>query len=144
MAASGYRLACCTSPARASSTPTRPSPPASSTARSASTSSPGPSSPSSSCKCPPHPCLCTRAHTRRSVAATRRNIGLIALFFFLTLTFILLAAGKFVASAAANKAGGALGVVTALIAYYVGLAELLVRDESWLTLPLGAMPKRID
>ncbi|KIP05767.1 hypothetical protein PHLGIDRAFT_19614 [Phlebiopsis gigantea 11061_1 CR5-6] len=78
------------------------------------------------------------------VAATRRNLGLVALFFFLTITYILLAAGKFLNSTASNKAGGALGVVTALIAYYVGLAELLVRDESWITLPLGAMPKRID
>lgn len=78
------------------------------------------------------------------IGSTRRNIGLMALFFFLTITFILLAVGKFQDSAASNKAGGALGVVTALIAYYVGLAELLVRDESWLTLPLGAMPKRID
>ena len=44
----------------------------------------------------------------------------------------------------ATKAGGGLGVVTALIAYYVGLAELLIREESWITLPLGVIPKRID
>lgn len=37
-----------------------------------------------------------------------------------------------------------MGVVTALIAYYVGLAELLPRDESWITLPIGTIPKRID
>ena len=43
-----------------------------------------------------------------------------------------------------GHAGGALGVVTALIAYYVGLAELLVRDESWITLPLGTIAKRVD
>ncbi len=47
-------------------------------------------------------------------------------------------------NAAVNKAGGGFGVVTALIAYYVGLAELLVRDESWLVLPLGVIAKRID
>lgn len=52
--------------------------------------------------------------------------------------------GKFLNNAACNKAGGALGVVTALIAYYIGLAELLVRDESWLTLPLGVISKRAD
>lgn len=52
--------------------------------------------------------------------------------------------GNFQANTSVTKAGGALGVVTALIAYYVGLAELLVRDESWLTLPLGVIAKRID
>lgn len=93
---------------------------------------------------PPRPAACRADPAPRSVAATRRNLGLVALFFFLTITYVLLAAGKFLNSTASNKAGGALGVVTALIAYYVGLAELLVRDESWITLPLGAMPKRID
>ena len=43
-----------------------------------------------------------------------------------------------------HKAGGVLGIITALVAYYVGLAELLVRDESWFTLPLGTIAKRID
>ena len=45
---------------------------------------------------------------------------------------------------AVGKAGGATGVITALIAYYVGLAELLARDESWFTLPLGTIAKRVD
>ena len=79
-----------------------------------------------------------------SIAALRRNMGLIALFFFLTVTFMLLAIAKFQDNAAVGKAGGALGVITALIAYYVGLAELLVRDESWITLPLGVIAKRVD
>ncbi|THH00350.1 hypothetical protein EW026_g2183 [Hermanssonia centrifuga] len=78
------------------------------------------------------------------IASLRRNMGLIALFFFLTITFMLLAISKFMDNAAVNKAGGGFGVVTALIAYYVGLAELLVRDESWLVLPLGVIAKRID
>ncbi|KAI0684166.1 GPR1/FUN34/yaaH family-domain-containing protein [Cytidiella melzeri] len=81
------------------------------------------------------------------IAALRRNIGLIALFFFLTITFILLAVSKFTAnptsSANINKAGGGFGVLTALIAYYVGLAEMLIRDESWFGLPLGVMPRRV-
>lgn len=78
------------------------------------------------------------------IAALRRNVGLIALFFFLTVTFMLLAIGEFLNNASVHKAGGALGIITALIAYYVGLAELLVRDESWFTLPLGTIAKRID
>ncbi len=47
---------------------------------------------------------------------------------------------------ALDKAGGALGIVTALVAFYVGTAELLSdRANSWFVLPLGAIPKgRID
>lgn len=78
------------------------------------------------------------------VASLRRNIGLIALFFFLTITFALLGAGKFSANNAVvlDKAGGAFGIITAFIAFYVGTAELLSdRANSWFVLPLGAIPK---
>lgn len=78
------------------------------------------------------------------IASLRRNLGLIALFFFLTITFMLLAISKFTNNLTINKAGGGFGVLTALIAYYVGLAELLIRDESWFTLPLGVVPRRMD
>ncbi|KAI0089754.1 GPR1/FUN34/yaaH family-domain-containing protein [Irpex rosettiformis] len=78
------------------------------------------------------------------IASLRRNLGLISLFFFLTITFMLLAISKFTGNLAINKAGGGVGILTALIAYYVGLAELLIRDESWFTLPLGVIPRRID
>ncbi|KAJ3519089.1 hypothetical protein NM688_g9353 [Phlebia brevispora] len=78
------------------------------------------------------------------IGSLRRNVGLMALFFCLTLTFLLLAIGKFLDSENTTKAGGGAGIVTAFIAYYVGLAELLVREESWFTLPLGTIPKRIS
>ncbi|KAJ3480667.1 hypothetical protein NLI96_g8180 [Meripilus lineatus] len=78
------------------------------------------------------------------IASLRRNAGLIALFFMLTLTFMLLAISEFQGNTTITKAGGGLGIVTALIAYYVGLSELLARDESWFTLPLGQVPKRLD
>ncbi|OCH89821.1 hypothetical protein OBBRIDRAFT_639764 [Obba rivulosa] len=80
------------------------------------------------------------------VASLRRNIGLIALFFFLTLTFMMLGISKFVVSAseACGKAGGALGIITAFIAFYVGTAQLLVPSESYFRLPLGDIPKRLD
>ena len=105
----------------------------------------------------------------RRIASLRRNLGLISLFFFLTITFMLLAIskshftpiphtphhtnanhthpshpGKFTNNLTINKAGGGFGILTALIAYYVGLAELLIRDESWFTLPLGVVPRRMD
>jgi succinate-acetate transporter protein len=41
-----------------------------------------------------------------------------------------------------TKAGGALGIVTAFIAYYCAVSQLLVREESYFTLPMGDIPKR--
>jgi len=78
------------------------------------------------------------------IASLRKTIGFIALFFFLTMTFMLLGAGMFVTPSSASmgvslqKAGGALGIVTALIAYYVGLSELLAAERAAVVaLPLG-------
>jgi succinate-acetate transporter protein len=45
-------------------------------------------------------------------------------------------AGFFLQKQNIAKAGGYLGVVTALIAYYCGLAELLTTDDLF-TIPLG-------
>ena len=42
-----------------------------------------------------------------------------------------------------TKAGGGFGIVTAMIAFYVGTAEMLDdRRNSWFVLPLGQIPKR--
>jgi len=72
------------------------------------------------------------------IAALRKNIGLIALFGCLTITFALLAASNFTGSVSTAKAGGGVGVVTAFIAYYVGLSELLASENgAIITLPLG-------
>ncbi|KAF8990799.1 Gpr1 family protein [Cyathus striatus] len=79
------------------------------------------------------------------IAALRKNVSFIALFSCLTITFILLGAGEFSGSAATAKAGGIVGVITALIAYYIGLSELLsAEDMAVFRLPLGIFPKRID
>ncbi|TBU39642.1 FUN34 transmembrane protein [Dichomitus squalens] len=79
------------------------------------------------------------------VASLRRNLGLVVLFFFLTITFALLGSGKFSTAhaVALDKAGGAFGIITAFIAFYVGTAEMLNdRAQSWFVLPLGQIPKR--
>jgi len=74
--------------------------------------------------------------------ALRKSIAFILLFGFLSLTFALLAAGLWSAKVHVTKAGGALGVVTALIAYYIGLAELLAAEElSIVKLPLGVFKR---
>ncbi|KAI6121154.1 Gpr1 family protein [Pisolithus sp. B1] len=62
------------------------------------------------------------------IGALRRNIGFIALLFFLAITFLLLGIGAWTSKAAISKAGGGFGILTAWIAYYCGLSELLVKD----------------
>jgi len=76
------------------------------------------------------------------IVTLRKSIAFIALFGFLTITFALLAAGQFNASTTAIKAGGGVGVVTACIAFYIGLAEILAGEEvAVFRLPLGAFKR---
>ncbi|KAI8886069.1 hypothetical protein K501DRAFT_322080 [Backusella circina FSU 941] len=71
------------------------------------------------------------------IASHRSSIGLVSLFFFLFITFILLAAGKFNGSLTSQVAGGAFGVITAIIAWYNALSGLLTKDSSYFLLPVG-------
>jgi len=73
------------------------------------------------------------------VAAMRSSIGLVGVFFFLDLTFILLAAHAFTGVANVGIAGGATGIITAFIAWYVALAGLLTPESSFFMLPLGPL-----
>ncbi|KAG8221733.1 Gpr1 family protein [Butyriboletus roseoflavus] len=79
------------------------------------------------------------------LGALRRNIAFMALLFFLCITFLLLAIGAWSGTASLNKAGGGFGILTAWIAYYCALSDLLVKGESWFTLPLGTIKQeRVD
>ncbi|KAL0959169.1 hypothetical protein HGRIS_014453 [Hohenbuehelia grisea] len=79
------------------------------------------------------------------IVALRKSVAFIALFGFLTLTFMMLAAADYtaangVAGAGTNlkKSGGILGVITAFIAYYIGVSELLAAETRAIArLPLG-------
>ncbi|CAG8541155.1 1246_t:CDS:2 [Ambispora gerdemannii] len=70
------------------------------------------------------------------LATFRLNGGLVALFFCLTTTFLLLALAKFAESENVEKAGGVFGIITAFIAWYVALSGLLTQDTAYFTLPL--------
>ncbi|EGG09211.1 uncharacterized protein MELLADRAFT_96456 [Melampsora larici-populina 98AG31] len=71
------------------------------------------------------------------VASLRTSLGLVALFFFLDLTFLILAMGKFhPETASITKAGGVFGLITAFIAWYVAAANLLTPESSYFTLPV--------
>jgi succinate-acetate transporter protein len=86
----------------------------------------------------------------------RKSVAFIILFSLLSATFAILAAANFsgkamyvhhmfidpdnVSSGAyrLGKTGGYFGVATALVAYYIGLAQLLAGEKNVLfTLPLG-------
>jgi len=71
------------------------------------------------------------------IVSLRKNVGLVLLFASLAITFLLLSIGSFSASLSVTKAGGALGVLTAFTAYYIGLADLLAADN--VHLPLGKL-----
>ncbi|KAG8731191.1 hypothetical protein FRC12_019848 [Ceratobasidium sp. 428] len=75
-------------------------------------------------------------------ATFRSSLALAGVFFFLVLTFMLLAIGEFMESANAHKAGGILGCITAMIAFYTGSAGLYSPDASYFVLPVGDLPKR--
>lgn len=76
------------------------------------------------------------------IAALRKSAGFIALFGCLTLTFLLLGVGEFTGKVAVTKAGGAVGAITAFIAYYIGLSELLAAEAAAVVrLPIGVFPK---
>lgn len=74
------------------------------------------------------------------VASHRASVGMVSLFFFLFLTFVLLAAAEFNSSITTQRAGGAFGVITALIAWYIALSGLLTKESSYFRLPVIPLP----
>ncbi|EEB92004.1 hypothetical protein MPER_09549, partial [Moniliophthora perniciosa FA553] len=72
------------------------------------------------------------------IVALRKNVSFIALFGLLTITFLLLAVSDFTRKPNVAKAGGVFGVLTAFVAYYIGLSELLTAEKKAVArLPLG-------
>jgi len=69
------------------------------------------------------------------IVTLRKSVALAVLFGFLATTFLVLAIGTFSGVASISKSGGALGILTAFVAYYIGLADLLEADN--VHLPLG-------
>ncbi|KAG7528085.1 hypothetical protein FFLO_06421 [Filobasidium floriforme] len=75
------------------------------------------------------------------VASLRSSIALSSLFFFLDITFLLLFVAEFTGSGSVHTAGGAFGIITAFIAYYIALAGMLTKDTSHFTLPIGDLSR---
>jgi len=75
------------------------------------------------------------------LASWRSSVALCALFGFLDLTFWVLTGGFLGPSEKAVKAGGVLGCITAFIAFYIALANMLTADTSFYTLPVGELSR---
>ena len=72
------------------------------------------------------------------IASHRTSIALFLLFFFLTITFLLLTIAQFLVNVNVHQAAGAFGILTAAIAWYAAFAGLLDRkQQSLFRLPVG-------
>jgi uncharacterized protein len=71
------------------------------------------------------------------IGTWRSNVALITVFAFLTLTFLCLTIGELAPSTTFHSLGGWLGVITAILAWYTGLAGLLSSSKSAFSLPVG-------
>jgi succinate-acetate transporter protein len=72
-----------------------------------------------------------------TVAATRVNLAVLAVFVLLTLTFLVLAWGEFATSTGIHKLGGYLGLITALAAWYASFAGVTAFTFGRQVLPVG-------
>lgn len=75
--------------------------------------------------------------TMMLLAALRLSVALVTLFFFLDITFLLLAIGKLLPETEAlTHAGGVFGLITAFTAWYIATAGLLKEENSLIKLPV--------
>lgn len=65
----------------------------------------------------------------------RTNLALMAVFFFLTLTFFALGIGPLGGGATWGQIGGYLGVITAILAWYTAASGMLASTKSPIQLP---------
>ena len=72
-----------------------------------------------------------------TVATSRIALGLFAVFVLLSITFLLLAWGNFATSDSIIKAGGYVGLATAVGAWYMALAGVLSFTHKRSMLPIG-------
>jgi uncharacterized protein len=75
------------------------------------------------------------------IGTLRSNLALIAVFFFLFLTFLALTIGNLVTGGGSDgsvwiQIGGWLGIITALLAWYTALAGILASSKAMFTLPV--------
>jgi succinate-acetate transporter protein len=79
-----------------------------------------------------------------TVASHRTTAVLVTLFATVALTFLLLAIGHWAEVSECTKAGGAVGLLAAAIAWYAALAGLLTKSNSHFTLPVWPLHDEED
>lgn len=85
-------------------------------------------------------CIFTFGLTLCTMKSTMAFLGL---FSCLTVTFLLLATAKFTQSVGVNQAGGVLGILTALIAWYNAYAGLANKENSYLVANAIRLPENV-
>ncbi|CAF2980237.1 unnamed protein product [Rotaria sp. Silwood2] len=78
------------------------------------------------------------------IACVRTNIALIVFFFSLMTTYVLFTASYFFLwDQNLSRAGGAIGIFTAIIAWYAGFASLMVKgDNAYFNLPVFTLSRQ--
>ncbi|KAK7037640.1 hypothetical protein VNI00_010857 [Paramarasmius palmivorus] len=70
------------------------------------------------------------------LAVIRRHIAFTVLLTVLDVALLLLSIAEWTASARVMKAGGIFGIITGLVAFYIGLSELIAAEPK----PVGRLP----
>ncbi|KAL1408695.1 hypothetical protein Q8F55_005508 [Vanrija albida] len=78
------------------------------------------------------------------LATFRSSAGLVAVFFFLSLTFLLLGIGYLLVKPVILKAAGYFGIVTAACAYYTALHGLLTAEAAPFGIPNPSLARKED
>ncbi|KAG6550248.1 hypothetical protein Mapa_008208 [Marchantia paleacea] len=73
------------------------------------------------------------------LATLRTNTCLTALFFSLFITLLLLTIGEFTLDKGTTRVGGVFGLITAFLAWYLALAQIVNKQNSYFTLPMGVI-----
>src|SRR6266849_5531454 len=72
-----------------------------------------------------------------TICVLRTNVVLIAIFVFLLLTFLALTIGFLAGVPTLNTIGGYLGIITSILAFYLGFAGILPYINPGIKLPVG-------
>jgi len=75
------------------------------------------------------------------VVSFRTNAATVFLLFLLTVTFLILAIGRFLISTTATKVGGVFGILTAFVAFYIAFSTLLHEANGVFKLPTFDLSK---
>ncbi|KZT60500.1 hypothetical protein CALCODRAFT_448495 [Calocera cornea HHB12733] len=77
-----------------------------------------------------------------TLGALRTSVAMLSLAIMICSTILVLAVSEFTQKVSVTKAAGAMGIVTALLTFYVGAASLYTEDNTIFTLPTGPFARK--